>query len=517
MIEGGKAIAAGGYGCVFKPALKCKNKDNRTKGVSKLLKKSNAEEEYEEALKVSNILKKSIPNYNKYVLLPEEICEPDVLEKRDLINFDKKCEKFTSAKNNLSNFKILNMPFGGDDLGKYLSKNELAENFIKINNSLIDIINNAVVPYNKNGLVHLDLKAQNLLINSENLNCKIIDWGLLVTSESIINRRYFEDNILEDLEWRPIQFNAPPSNILFSEFYSILLYDFDYKRPITEIAEELETHFPMYKKDYRIGHFDYMLYCFKIIMNNLNMFERPEKLLFLYMAKCVKKFKKTEYDETFFDKFSYYNNVYKYNADIWGILTVYVEMLFMPQSRVKLALGKDFNNFKKQLSSVLFTHMIETCDKKIDVSKLSQDLSDLNTFFKGSESSGKSLKPLKSTTPEMITVKPSDSVMKQRLSNITNLSKSSRKIDPDRTITEKYNSNSIVTYKPNVTQTTVTVIQTKKRKRCPKGTRRNHRTGECQSLKSFIPSWARKSYVKRRRCPKGTRRNKKNGECEKKK
>ena len=89
MIEGGKAIAAGGYGCVFKPALKCKNKDNRTKGVSKLLKKSNAEEEYEEALKVSNILKKSIPNYNKYVLLPEEICEPDVLEKRDLINFDK--------------------------------------------------------------------------------------------------------------------------------------------------------------------------------------------------------------------------------------------------------------------------------------------------------------------------------------------------------------------------------------------------------------------------------------------
>jgi hypothetical protein len=48
----------------------------------------------------------------------------------------------------------------------------------------------------------------------------------------------------------------------------------------------------------------------------------------------------------------------------------------------------------------------------------------------------------------------------------------------------------------------------KKRKRCPNGTRRNKKTGNCQSKS--------KSKIKTntRRCPNGTRRNKKTGNCE---
>lgn len=48
----------------------------------------------------------------------------------------------------------------------------------------------------------------------------------------------------------------------------------------------------------------------------------------------------------------------------------------------------------------------------------------------------------------------------------------------------------------------------KKRKRCPNGTRRNKKTGDCESESKS------KTKANARRCPNGTRRNKKNGNCE---
>ena len=44
-----------------------------------------------------------------------------------------------------------------------------------------------------------------------------------------------------------------------------------------------------------------------------------------------------------------------------------------------------------------------------------------------------------------------------------------------------------------------------KRKRCPKGTRRNAKTGACESLSQIKKT--------RKRCPNGTRRHPKTGDC----
>ena len=38
-LNGGKAIASGGFGCIFKPAIKCKTRKNNTNaGITKLMK-----------------------------------------------------------------------------------------------------------------------------------------------------------------------------------------------------------------------------------------------------------------------------------------------------------------------------------------------------------------------------------------------------------------------------------------------------------------------------------------------
>ena len=57
-ILAGEAIAAGGFGCVFKPALKCEGKTTRTPGISKMLIKRYAREEMEEIDKIKPIISK---------------------------------------------------------------------------------------------------------------------------------------------------------------------------------------------------------------------------------------------------------------------------------------------------------------------------------------------------------------------------------------------------------------------------------------------------------------------------
>jgi hypothetical protein len=89
--KGGEAIASGGFGCVFSPALKCKNKKRKNHFISKLMTKKYALQEYKE---VKNIQQKidSIPHYEKYFLIYDfQICEPDKLSRLDLKNFEKKC------------------------------------------------------------------------------------------------------------------------------------------------------------------------------------------------------------------------------------------------------------------------------------------------------------------------------------------------------------------------------------------------------------------------------------------
>ena len=66
--KGGEVIAAGSYGCTFKPALKCENSNTRYNGISKLLDNSEAENEWAQITQIKNIIK-NIPNNNKYFLV----------------------------------------------------------------------------------------------------------------------------------------------------------------------------------------------------------------------------------------------------------------------------------------------------------------------------------------------------------------------------------------------------------------------------------------------------------------
>ena len=180
----GKAIASGGYGCVFQPALLCRNNSDRTSGISKLLVNKNANDEFKETLTIKPIIDK-IPNNSKYFLVNDITkCKPNHLTSDDLINFDK-CSNLkkrgitlNNVNKNINKLTIINIPYGGIDLDKYikLKRPDLDEIAI-INSKLIRLLKNAIFPMNQLRLIHNDIKGANILYNETDGEMRIIDWG----------------------------------------------------------------------------------------------------------------------------------------------------------------------------------------------------------------------------------------------------------------------------------------------------------------------------------------------------
>ena len=111
-MKAGKTIASGGFGCVFRPSLKCKLATEREPNkISKLMTSRHALSEYNEVVTLKNILNK-IPNYKNYFIIDGfTICEPDKLTLSDLDDF-KKCsalpkDSITSSNINQSLDKLL--------------------------------------------------------------------------------------------------------------------------------------------------------------------------------------------------------------------------------------------------------------------------------------------------------------------------------------------------------------------------------------------------------------------------
>ena len=123
-MKGGDILASGGFGCVFKPALKCKNsiRDVGDKTVSKLMTTKHATDEYNQIQAFKKVLE-HIPNYKKYFLIDDfSLCQPEELKSKDLQLFDKKCKALVKRKFTRTNIKrkykpIIRQSFGNKYAG----------------------------------------------------------------------------------------------------------------------------------------------------------------------------------------------------------------------------------------------------------------------------------------------------------------------------------------------------------------------------------------------------------------
>lgn len=419
----GKPIAAGGFGCVFLPRLTCevpeleaKLKASKTKFVSKLMMKSNANDEEIEMEKVLTIVNKLPSSSRKYFILHDTTkCKPALLSPGDKEGFNRKCTNLTregidydNVNNNLTRLRTINVPFGGDEVsdlfrsfGKKIRRGdkEALQDFMYANLSMIDVLEKAIVPMNKAGLLHHDLKGQNMLIDKESLihgkpSIKIIDWGLAIYAD---DKNPTNEMPPAGCRSRPFQFNLPFGVILLSQDSVSSIEHFCRmnngitRANVKSIASKLikETNIKRGQ-----GHYNYIMELMTTLTHPF--FNRSDKTHYLSETDCYTKGMLgqdyiVDYISDILLTFSQercsdikiqrdYFPIYRHNCDIWGFLMAYQDIIAGMHSFTVIR----SDPIAKQISNILmkYCYSTEFASKKIDVSELVRDLKEINVVGK---------------------------------------------------------------------------------------------------------------------------------------
>jgi serine/threonine protein kinase len=202
-----KIIGEGSYGCVHKPSIHCKTPPNPgfnyKKYVSKIMKTKNAKNELAEFVTIGRI----DPN-DEYHLGEPILCKPDIDEpnvKKEI----SKCKyiKMNELEAKPDDYSLLIMKFGGPDLkafcDNYLSKYLEKDKETRTDKFWLEVhhLIKGLKFFKDNGIVHNDIKPQNILFNPTDGSLKYIDFGLMRTKEEVINSSKRDDNYLGIFHW----------------------------------------------------------------------------------------------------------------------------------------------------------------------------------------------------------------------------------------------------------------------------------------------------------------------------
>lgn len=364
-MKGGKPIASGSYGCVFKPALLCQGDTERAPGtVTKLMNIQNFKDEEEEIKKIAPYLAK-IPNNQKYFVVTQiKKCVPQGYTQEDLTDFNKVCRPLLKGINGsyMTNasyiekdtqkgyFVGLNLPDGGMDLFDYLiNSNPSKQDLVKFLQSYSELIQHGIRPMNIVGVFHLDVKAENMVYKPDTNEVKLIDWGYAEYLPEKAPAPVFNRTLMQNRPFTNVLFyNRPDKNPVLKFFRVFLLNDGNRKAgtPISAIlkqqgittkerkriiidklANELRTSIFFNKSSIvnyfgsqrALGHYNYIVTDY---FGGL-----PAKMLStisLQIASVLVEFSYNEKRNHFvdFDINRFYHTVFKYNVDIYGALTV---------------------------------------------------------------------------------------------------------------------------------------------------------------------------------------------------
>lgn len=212
MVKERDIIGEGSYGCVHKPSLHCLNKNTNPKQnqkinyksyVSKIMKTEDAEKELKEFVVIG-----SYDNTNEFHLGMPILCQPELNDK--IINNEISGCKYINAKEvkkDPNNYKILLLKFGGPDLKKlcnsqlktYLNKNAKLKTdkfWLEVHHLL-----KGIKFFKDNGIVHNDIKPQNILFNMKTNKLVFIDFGLMRSKEEIVSLSNKSKNFLGIYHW----------------------------------------------------------------------------------------------------------------------------------------------------------------------------------------------------------------------------------------------------------------------------------------------------------------------------
>lgn len=182
-----KLISQGTYGCVFKKGLTCNGMIDETETISKIQEKNEtSENEITMGKKIMDI-----PNYEQHFAPIIESCEVDIsnFESTEL----NKCNFIKNYKNKNQPliFQMNRIPYvGKKHLNNYflqlLENKKYVEKFSgEFMNTFLEITNKYRILNEEHNIIHMDVKANNIMIN-EKKNPMIIDFGLSFDKKELL-------------------------------------------------------------------------------------------------------------------------------------------------------------------------------------------------------------------------------------------------------------------------------------------------------------------------------------------
>ena len=353
---GGEILGQGGFGCVFYPALNCSNDStnytNDTKIVSKLLNRNKAEVENEILFKVEKIIndinkkQPSLNILNHFLVNGFKLCIPDKLygnNKDDVNNCksltinDQFNQKIKIKSNNVNKYlnylRVIQLPKGNFNIRQII--NNSLYSFNVINQGLLKLLKNGILPINKNDLYNFDIKDTNILFNG--YNAQLIDWGV---SGIIKNKNVIPNIILS----RGFNYNLP--------FSFILLLSGGHNEIIFQKKSDIPIIIGTYYLSYFSNHNKNINLIFKDDKNNPTIPGDIYTLVIEYCSKIVadRKFHKKSGNFFIFEREKYFRDVFLKNVDIYGFIISYEHFL-----KSNLLNKTNSNHLKKIITKYCFS------------------------------------------------------------------------------------------------------------------------------------------------------------------
>ena len=350
--KGGAVIGHGGFGCVFRPALKCKTgKESKKKDyISKLL--VDRPWRIKREVNMGKIIK-SIDKFEHFFSPVLKVCSVNIEKiKQSGMHKCKKIVKRSSQKDKY-NQAIVKLKYveGGDIIDNFNQNTTF--NGLCLFFSMYQKLLYSLSLLQKKNIVHYDIKADNILIDKKTKNPIIIDFGLSIDISYIENleKAFY-------IEWAP-EWTLWPIEVHYLGFVISKKRKMK-ENELLELSSEYNEKHSVFHKDTKKQINDYDIQTYKNettkMLRTYNSMELSQSIEFI-----IKQYWKT------WDNYSlsimYLRQFFVLNLDGFSknhFNSEFINLLFLnihPNPNLRLSLKYTETSFKKILSNLSHTHI----------------------------------------------------------------------------------------------------------------------------------------------------------------